>query len=331
MLPPFQADLAPIAIFAYNRRHRLAAMMHSLERCEGFARSPVTIFVDGPRREADHAAVNEVRAFVTGLAYPNVRHVISEANKGLRNSIFDGVSQIVAEHGRAIVLEDDLVLSPIALSYFNKALDYYADDSRVWSVSGYISDVPQLRDFPRALILPYAHSWGWATWSRAWHQFDLNARPREENLRAASFRQAIDMNGFYPFRFTLALSIAGYVDSWYAHWLYTIVRQGGRSIFPPRRVLDNYGISAGTHGGRFNPHERLVKRPALLERVPEFEDADEVDYFAADLLKRCWEARVQRLIPFAGALKRRLRGAAEVVYARPHTQSAPIRFRRIRD
>jgi hypothetical protein len=306
--PTVPTGLAPVAVFAYKRPDRLAALMQSLEQCEGFAQSPVTIFVDGPRNEADRAAVNEARVLVTRLAYPNVSQVISETNRGLRDSIFDGVSRLVEEHGRVIVLEDDLVLSPIALSFFNEALDYYADDSRVWSISGYISDVRQLRDFPRALILPYAHSWGWATWSRTWRQFDLNARPRDENLRAASFRQAMDVNGFYPFRFTLARSIAGHVDSWYAHWLYTIVREGGRSVFPPRRVIDNYGISAGTHGGRFNPHERLVKRPPLLECMPEFADAGEIDYFAADLLKKCWEARVQRLIPYAGALKRRISG-----------------------
>jgi hypothetical protein len=305
---PSQVDVAPIAVFAYNRRDRLAAMIHSLERCEGFSKSPVTIYVDGPQNGADRSAVEEVRAFVKGLTHKNVDYVISETNQGLRNAIYAGVSQLAAEHGRVIVLEDDLVLSPIALSYFNQALNYYADDARVWSISGYIADAKKLREYPRALILPYAHSWGWATWDRAWRQFDLNARPRDENLRAASFRRAIDMNGFHPFQFLLAASIRGRINSWYVHWLYTILRHGGRSVFPPRRVVDNYGTNAGTHGGRFNPHARLVKRPSLLQRVPDFEDADEIDYFAADLLKQCWEARVQRVIPYAGVLKRRIRG-----------------------
>jgi len=303
-----QPALAPVAIFAYNRRDRLEAMFESLRRTDGFDRTQVTIFVDGPKREADRAAVDLVRNYVNGLRLPNVRAILSETNKGLRNSISAGVTQIVAEHGRAIVLEDDLVLSPIALTYFNAALNRYADDPRVWSVSGYISDVPRLRDFPRALILPYAHSWGWATWDRAWRHFSLDARPRDENFASAAFRRAIDMNGFYPFRDMLAHSTAGRVNSWYAHWLYTIFRNGGRSIFPPRRVLDNYGISAGTHGGSLNPHELLVSRPPLLERVPEFEAADEIDYFAVDLLKHCWEARVQRGIAFAGGIKRRLFG-----------------------
>lgn len=304
---PATLDLAPVAIFAYNRRDRLAAMLRSLARCDGFADTSVTIFVDGPSQETDRAAVEEVRAFVRELPFPNVRHVISEENKGLRNAIYNGVTHVINEHGRIIVLEDDLKLSPIALTYFNAALDRYADDSRVWSISGYLHDVTALRDFPRALILPSASSWGWATWRRAWDRFDLDARPRDENLDAASFRQAISMNGAYPFDVVLRYSIAGRINSWAAHWGYTIFRNGGRSVFPPRRVVDNYGFSAGAHGSILNPHERLVKRPPLLEELPEFESADEIDYFAMDLIRRSWEARVQRGVVRAGVLKRWLR------------------------
>lgn len=309
MMPNSQGcrqTFAPIVVFAYNRRDRLAKMMCSLQRCEGFSESSVIIFVDGPRDDRDKNLVEEVADFVRNLPYPNVTYHISENNTGLRSAIFSGVSRVIDEHRRIIVLEDDLVLSPIALLYFNRALEFYADDRRVWSISGYIADVKRLREFPRALILPYAHSWGWATWSRAWKQFDLDQRPRAANLKAASFKNAIDMNGFYPARLMLANSIEGRVNSWYAHWLYTIIRHGGRSVFPPRRVLDNYGTSAGTHGSGLNPHEQLVRRPPLLRTVPAFESADEIDYFAADLLTRCWEARVQRGVSYAGNMKRRI-------------------------
>src|SRR5690606_15821461 len=120
---------------------------------------------------------------------------------------------------------------------------------------------------------------------------------------------AIDMNGFYLFQNMLRQSMIGRVNRWYAYWLDTIFRHGGRSVFPPRRVLFDYGFSVGTHGSLLNPHELLMKRPPLLDRLPTFEEADEIDYFAADLLKRCWEARVQRGIAFAGGIKRHLKSS----------------------
>ncbi len=143
---PASRDLAPIVIFAYNRADRLLAMIQSLQCCVGFERSSIFVFVDGPKSADDAASVEEVRALVKGLSLSNVHYDFSETNKGLRNSVYEGVSRIVTEYGRVIVLEDDLLLSPIALSYFNGALDRYAKDECVWSVSSYIPDVPALRD-----------------------------------------------------------------------------------------------------------------------------------------------------------------------------------------
>lgn len=307
MTPSDEGRRAPIAVFAYNRREHLESMLQSLTKCYGFDESPVTIFIDGPRNEADQYAVQQVRDFVKGLDYPNVTSEIADENLGLRRSISSGVTRLVEEYGQVIVLEDDLILSPIALDYFNAALKRYKDDNRIWSISGYISHVPELLDYHRALILPLAHSWGWATWARAWKNFDLDAQPSQKNLESDSFQTAFDMDGFYPYRMMLRLSNAGLVNSWYVHWLYTIFKHGGRSVFPPRRVLDNYGISKGTHGGGLNPHEKLVSRPGLLTNLPKFGDASEVDYFAIDLLRNCWEARVQRGIAFAGSIKRQVK------------------------
>lgn len=298
---------APIAIFAYNRRDRLAAMIESLAACDGFGESAVTIFVDGPKSPAGAPAVEEVRSFVRSLAYPNVGHVISEKNSGLRNAIAAGVTNIVEQHGRVIVLEDDLVLSPIALTYFNKALDHYENEPSIWSVVGYMYDCPPLRDSGKTLTLPFTHPWGWATWARAWRHFELNGRPSDADLESDAFRTAFDMNGVYPFTGQLRNSILGRVNSWYIHWYYALFRQGARSIFPPRRVLDNFGMNSGSHASSLNPFDRLVERPELLTTVPEFSDPDTVDYAALDALKASWELRVHRFIANAGTLKRKFK------------------------
>jgi hypothetical protein len=300
--------LAPIAVFAYNRRSRLAAMIESLRRCNGFEQSQVTIFVDGPKNDDGLPLVQEVRDYVAGIGLPNVTSVISTVNRGLRNSVSEGVTRIVEEHGRIIVLEDDLELSPIALTYFNRALDHYQDIAEVWSIAGYIYEAPALHDWTRTVVLPFAHPWGWATWKRAWAQFELDGRPSDADLNSAAFRKAFDMNGMYPFTTQLRNSLGGLVNSWYIHWYYTVFKHGGRSIFPPRRVLDNHGHAAGSHGGPLNPYDRLIKRPALLTTVPEFSDPLKVDYAVLDKLKKCWEMRVQRAIAFAGAKKRALLG-----------------------
>jgi hypothetical protein len=283
-------------------------MMRSLEACRGFAQSPVTIFVDGPKDDrVDGASVEAVRAFVRGLNKPNVSWSFQDTNRGLRRSIYDGVSALIKEHGRVIVFEDDLVLSPIALDFFSAALSRYQSAHRVWSIVGYAYDAPQLRNRPTTLTLPFAHPWGWATWGRAWDRFSLDNQPAADELNSQSFRSAFDMDGLYPFTALLRNSIEGRVNSWFIHWYYTVFQNGGVSIFPPRRVVDNFGHSDGSHGGVLNPYDRLVRRPALLDALPEFAAPDSVDYAALDSLRRSHELRVQRLIALAGQTKRTLR------------------------
>jgi hypothetical protein len=46
-------------------------------------------------------------------------------------------------------------------------------------------------------MLPYAHPWGWATWDRAWQQFQSDAQPTQTNLSAKHFQRAFDHNGVY--------------------------------------------------------------------------------------------------------------------------------------
>jgi len=299
-------SFAPIAVFAYNRPDKLAAMLESLQRCNNFSSSPVTIFVDGPRSLSDNHAVASVRSLVRSLALENVTGIVHDSNRGLRNSIFDGVTKLVEDYGRVIVLEDDLVLSPIALDFFNSALQHYHDVDKVWSICGYTYDVPKLRSAHRTLTLPFTHPWGWATWARAWNRFDLDNRPSEPDIRSRSFRMGFDMGGVYPFTAQLQNSISGRVNSWFIHWYYTVFQHGGVSIFPPRRVVDNFGFNDGSHGGSLNPQEILVKRPRMLESAPVFSDPDMVDYSALDALRRCRELRVQRLIAHAGSARRKI-------------------------
>lgn len=301
-----QQEHAPIAVFAYNRPDRLAAMMKSLQACHGFAESPVRVFVDGPKRSSDAHLVEAVRDFVRELDLPNLSWSFHEANRGLRNSISAGVSEIIDQYGRAIVLEDDLVLSRVALDFFNRGLQRYEADTRVWSVVGYAYDAPSLRQSATARALPFAHPWGWATWDRSWRHFDLDNRPTLDELNSKAFKASFDMNGLYPFTSQLKNSIEGRVDSWFIHWYYTVFKNGGVSIFPPRRLVDNHGFRDGTHGGSLNPYSTLVKPPDLLEKVPDFCDPNDVDYSALDALKNSRELRVQRSIARAGSAKRSL-------------------------
>ncbi|MGR4862530.1 hypothetical protein [Caulobacter sp. LARHSG274] len=296
-----------IAIFAYNRPESLRRLLGSLERCSGFSDARVTIFIDGPRAERDVAAVSQTKAVAESVARDHWEIRASTANKGLRRSIYDGVSDVCSRHGHATILEDDLVLSTGALNYFGEALRRYRDEDRVRSVCGYTYEHPKLGQDNRAFFLPFAHPWGWATWDRAWAQYayDQPTLP-EELIGSDSFRRFFNVNGLMDAADLLDLGQRGKVDSWFIRWHQSIFFSGGLSLFPSRRYVANMGVGrGGTHASRLNPYRLLLgAEPPENDQQPAWPARIEPDFLAMDLMRDSRDARAQRLIAKLGRYKR---------------------------
>jgi hypothetical protein len=62
---------------------------------------------------------------------------LNAKNWGLAASIIDGVTNIVNQYGNIIVLEDDIVTSPYFLKFMNDALNFYANNPKVWHIAGW--------------------------------------------------------------------------------------------------------------------------------------------------------------------------------------------------
>ncbi len=259
---PARPGRAPIALFVYRRTDLLNAVLDSLEACPEFPESDVFVFSDGPKNAAAAADVAQVRALVRERLRPNMTVIEARENRGLANSIIAGVTRLCEEYGRAIVIEDDLIVSPALLGWFNTALEAYADNPAVMQVSGYAFDVPLLRKRRHGVFLPLASSWGWATWQRAWSAFDPDAGGWEAIKSDRALRRRFDVGGAYPYAKMLERQMRGQVDSWAIRWYWTIFVLGGLTLFPPRSLVRNDGTDgAATHGG-FSTwlRNRLVRR-----------------------------------------------------------------------
>ena len=217
--------------------------------CEGFDASDVIIHCDGPRDDGEVDAVTATRELARTLLGEHAEYHFSKVNLGLSGSVIAGVSDTVNRFGRAIVVEDDLALSPAFLTYMNQALDRYVNDERVFQVSGYMFDVPQLTAAPSASFLPFTVSWGWATWKRAWDQFDPMATGWEALRTDKALRRRFNLDGSYDYATMLMRQMAGLRDSWAVRWYWTVFKANGLVLFPPASLVRNIGFDgSGTHG-----------------------------------------------------------------------------------
>ena len=243
-------NYAPIGLFVYNRPWHTRQTVDALLANAGAAKTPLHIFSDAPKGVAPRQAVSEVRSYIRTIGgFGSVTIIERKTNFGLARSIIDGVTQLCEEYGRVIVMEDDLVTSPSFLEYMNAALDRYANDEKVFQVSGYMFDVPELRGASSALFLPFPTSWGWATWKRAWDRFDPLASGWEALRTDKDLRRRFNLDGTYDYATMLVRQMAGLLDSWAVRWCWTVFKAKGLVLFPPVSLVSNTGFDgSGSHG-----------------------------------------------------------------------------------
>lgn len=301
------ADLAPIVIFIYRRPAHLRKTLDSLARCVGFEHSKIIVFGDGPKTPADRDAVAATRRMAETLLGSHAEYHFRDSNAGLANSIIGGVSLVTRRFGSAIVLEDDLELSPSFIDYMNAALNRYALEERVFQVSGQLFATPQFAARDTALFLPFTTSWGWGTWHRAWQRFDPAAHGWQQLQRDRALRKRFNLDGGYDFSTMLERQMAGLGDSWAIRWYWSVFRNDGMVCFPPVSLVRNTGMDgSGTHGRgllrRFKTEERPP--PTLRIELPDQISVQQQDF---NFVKQAmWQHNGGHMGSIIDSLRRRL-------------------------
>ena len=170
-------SVAPIILFCYRRK--IDKLISSLKKNKEALKSNLFIFSDSFKSEIDKQDVIKVRQSIKNIrGFKSIKIFESKKNKGLANSIIDGVNLIINNYGKAIIIEDDLIVSKYFLNYMNRALDFYKNNKKdIWSISGYSPSLPCLKHYKQEIYLSLrSSSWGWATWLNRWNKVDWKVK-----------------------------------------------------------------------------------------------------------------------------------------------------------
>ena len=238
---------APIALFTYNRADHTRKAVESLLQNAEAKDSDLFIFSDGAKNEKAIKGVEDNRKYIhTVTGFKTITIIEREKNWGLANSLIAGITDVINKHGRVIVVEDDLILSPYFLKFMNDGLEKYKDDDRVGTITGFVPPIKE--KLPETFFLTYFQCWGWATWKRAWDLLETDARPLLKGLRFK--RKKFDVGGGVCNYGNLYCQKVGLVDSWYLRYYASLFLKGKLSLYPGRSVAANDGLDgSGTHCG----------------------------------------------------------------------------------
>lgn len=273
--------LAPVALFVYNRpdhtRRTLAYLQKNLLADE----SRLFIYSDAAKTPADEAKVNEVREVIKEVGgFKSVKVTLREQNMGLANSIIDGVTHLVNEYGKVIVFEDDLLSSPYTLQYFNEALTHYEHEEKVMHIGAYMYNLKD-KQLPETFLFRAATSWGWATWARAWKNFEPDIEVLMPQFDQALIHQ-FSIEGTMNFWKQMLDFKAGKNNSWAIRWYASIFLRGGLTLNPSHSFIQNIGNDgSGIHSN----NESMYQVPIAKKPVTQFPNIMEEDAQAYQAIK----------------------------------------------
>lgn len=227
----------PVVLFAYNRPDLLSQTLACLKENH----VPLLyIFSDAAKSPDKQDAVDNVRQIIHAIDWCEINIVERQENYGLGRSILAGVSSVFEQHDAAIVFEDDLVCVPGTYEYLRRALEHYANNPKVMSVTGWThprvipTDVSQLPYFDgRSECLV------WGTWRRAWQGMTRDA---------IEWMQTAEKNGLDIYRYGADLPFQAQGEKvrniWAVRFLYMQIAQHGLCLRPPHSMVEHMGIGA---------------------------------------------------------------------------------------
>jgi len=244
-----QTNLAPVCLFVYNRLEETKQTIKALQNNFLAPKSHLYIFSDGSKNENSRSKVQAVRNYIHSIkGFKNVHVFESRTNKGLATSIIDGVTKIINEYDRVIVLEDDLITTPNFLNFINQALEFYEFDKKIQSVNGFSLDLKSTIKYEKdVFFMDRTYSWGWATWKNKWELCEFDEKNIRSSLNTNNIKEFKKYFGEDIFRMLLS-SLNGVNDSWYVRWVYSHFINSHFSVYPVESKVFNigYGTNA-TH------------------------------------------------------------------------------------
>ena len=243
--------LSPIAIFSYNRIDHLKKSLESLQKNTLAPQSDLYIFSDGAKNADDINKIEQIREYLKSITgFNKVNLIYSKENKGLANSIIQGVSEVLKHHDRIIVLEDDLLLSKDFVEYMTNALDYYRNSEKVFSISAYCAPINIKNYNQDVFFFRRINSWGWATWKNRWDSVDWQLKDFGEFIFDRRKRNEFDEGGKDLTMMLLKYKL-GVIDSWAIRFNFACFKQKKLNLYPAKSKVLNLGIdNSGTNTRR---------------------------------------------------------------------------------
>jgi hypothetical protein len=228
-------------VFIIFRRPDLAAQV--FEAIRQAKPEKLLIIADGPRNETEASLCQQTREIVERVDWDcEVLRNYSDVNLGCRKRVSSGIDWAFTQVEEAIILEDDCLPHPDFFRFCSSLLERYRDDQRVWSICGLNCQDGNWRGDGSYYFSRYPDPWGWATWRRAWKNYDVDLSDWSEFSKLDAMNLIFENSTEIElWNHNLNLINEG-IEAWDFQWFYCCWKNNGLSIWPNCNLVSNLGF-----------------------------------------------------------------------------------------
>jgi hypothetical protein len=265
----------PVAFIIFNRPDTTERVFEAIRKLKPLK---LLVIADGPRidRSDEVEKCAATRAILDRVDWQcEVTTNYSDINLGCKHRVSSGIDWVFSQVEEAIILEDDCLPTASFFQFCQTLLEKYRYDDRIAMISGTNYQQEQSRTAYNYYFSKYTHIWGWATWRRAWQDYDVDMKTwpecKRNNLLKSAFHDTYEQKCWTQ---TFDRVHAGEIDTWDYQWLYTCFAQSRLSIEPDRNLISNIGFGAdATHTVDESPWSNMpthdiwdIEHPRLIIR-----------------------------------------------------------------
>lgn len=236
----------PILFIVFNRRETTEKVFAAIRQAR-----PDRLFIaaDAPRQ--DHPGEEEkcaqTRKIMEKVDWPcDLKTKFSGTNLGSRRGPSSAIDWFFENVEEGIILEHDCLPHQSFFQFCEALLERYRDNDQIMHISGnnhLFGRVTTPHDyyFSRIPLI-----WGWATWRRAWKNYDVNIKDWPD--RNVSIPGNFIARRCWTRIFNLMYN--GKIETWDYQWTYALFKNNGLAINPAKNLVSNIGFGEGATFGK---------------------------------------------------------------------------------
>lgn len=238
----------PICLIIFNRPESTEKIFEAIRQ----AKPPkLLVIADGPRanRPGEAEKCTAARAIINRVDWDcEVLTNYSDINLGCRERVSSGLDWVFNLIEEAIIFEDGCLPHFTFFRFCEELLERYRHNERIMVISGDNFQFGRRRTEDSYYFSRHNHSWGWATWRRAWRHYDNEMKLWPKVRDGNWLRDILQDSQAVSYWSNIFQGVYEGFNTWDYPWTFACWIHNGLSILPNVNLVSNIGFgSEATH------------------------------------------------------------------------------------